>query len=150
MALVMNIKVVYHSKTGNTKRVAEAIAEALEATAIPVAEAESLLTEKIDLLFIGDGMYFGGIAKETKDFIKKLDASKIGCSAAFSTSGGSWPFGPTGITARLEEQGVSTHSETFRCHGAAFGAVFPSHPDDEDLKNAREFAERTIASVNQA
>lgn len=142
----MNIKVVYHSKSGNTEKVAEAIAVELNVTATPVAEAQSLLAEQIDLLFFGDGMYFGGIAKESKEFILNLDAEKIKHTAVFSTSGGSWPMGPAGIQEQLKKQGIQVLSESFKCHGAAFGVGFPSHPDEKDLNDARLFA-RTMAET---
>lgn len=35
----MNIQVVYHSKTGNTKKLAEIIAGTLQAKAVPIVSA---------------------------------------------------------------------------------------------------------------
>ena len=142
----MNIKVVFHSKTGNTKKVAEAMASAAGTSAIDIYHADSILSEQVDLLFVGDGMYYAGIDKSTKEFISKLDSKKIKCAAVFSTSGNAWSFGPTGISKRLERQGVQVFHESFRCHGNAFGIAYPSRPNEEDLKNAAQFAKRVIAA----
>lgn len=142
----MNIKVVYHSKSGNTEKVAEAIAVELNVTATPVAEAQSLLAEQIDLLFFGDGMYFGGMFNLFSVKIQDELFALLGNTAVFSTSGGSWPMGPAGIQEQLKKQGIQVLSESFKCHGAAFGVGFPSHPDEKDLNDARLFA-RTMAET---
>lgn len=144
----MNIKVIFHSQTGNTKKVAEAIASVAGTTAIDIDHADSILSEQVDLLFIGDGMYYASIDKSTKEFIKKLDPEKIKCAAVFSTSGNAWSFGPTGISTRLEQQGIQVCDESFRCHGNAFGIAYRSRPNDTDLKNAAQFAESVIASIS--
>ena len=53
----MNIRVIYHSKTGNTKKLAESMAGALCVAA--ETAAESRIVEPVDMLFIGDGVYGG-------------------------------------------------------------------------------------------
>jgi flavodoxin len=51
----MDIKVLYHSTTGNTKKVAEAIAAEAGVIAQPLTEASG--STSTDILFIGDGVY---------------------------------------------------------------------------------------------
>ena len=47
----MKIAVRYYTKTGNTRRLAEAVAEAVGAEALPISEP---VTEKADILFLGN------------------------------------------------------------------------------------------------
>lgn len=56
----MNIRVMYHSQTGNTRKLAESMAGALGVTAEKIAD--SSIVEPVDMLFIGDGVYAGGPA----------------------------------------------------------------------------------------
>lgn len=140
----MNIQVVYHSQGGNTKKVAEAIAQELRVTAIPIEQARDICRESIDLLLIGDGMYFGGMSGEMKQFIDTLAPQNIKKAAVFSTSGGSWPMGPAGLKKRLQSRSIRVLDESFKCHGSAFGVAFPSHPNEADLTSARKFA-RSVA-----
>ena len=50
----MKIAVRYYTKTGNTKRLAEAIAEAVGVKALPISEP---VTEQTDILFLGNSYY---------------------------------------------------------------------------------------------
>ncbi len=54
----MDIAVRYCSKTkfGNTRRIAEAIAEGVGVTAVSI-DAEPKLTRKVDILFLGGAPY---------------------------------------------------------------------------------------------
>ncbi|MCD7950672.1 MAG: hypothetical protein LUG12_10505 [Erysipelotrichaceae bacterium] len=143
----MNIQIIYHSQGGNTKKVAEAIAQELNVTAIPIDQSRDIFGETIDLLLIGDGMYFGGMSNDMKKFIDTLSPQNIKKAAVFSTSGGSWPMGPDGLKKRLQKQGISVEEESFRCHGSAFGVAFPSHPNENDLNNARKFARIVMEKI---
>ena len=51
----MNIKVMYHSSTGNTEKLAKAIADTVNAKAEPIGSSAATISKPIDLLFIGDG-----------------------------------------------------------------------------------------------
>jgi NAD(P)H dehydrogenase (quinone) len=93
----MQVLVLYYSKGGNTRRLAEAIAEGVES--VPGVEAVLKKTDEVskedfvncDGLVAGSPVYFGIMAAELKkifdDFVgtrKKMEG-KIG--AAFATSG---------------------------------------------------------------
>ena len=73
----MNIRVIYHSSTGNTEKLARAIADTLNVEAEPLGEDPISFSEPVDLLFIGDGIYFGKANKRTRSFIDRLDAKMI-------------------------------------------------------------------------
>ena len=50
----------YYSRSGNTKLVADAIADAIHVKAVSVDQADAPLTEKADVLFIGGALYAYG------------------------------------------------------------------------------------------
>ena len=67
----MTYAVRYYTKTGNTKRLAEAIAKELEVEALPISEP---VTEPVDALFLGNSYYaFNSTYKKVK-----AEADKIG------------------------------------------------------------------------
>ena len=47
----MKIAVRYYTKTGNTKKLAEAVADAVGAEALPISAP---ITERVDILFLGN------------------------------------------------------------------------------------------------
>ena len=59
----MKIAVRYYTKTGNTKRLAEAIAEAVGAKALPISTP---IAEPVDILFLGNSYYAFSIDPEGK------------------------------------------------------------------------------------
>ena len=82
----MKIEVRYYSRSGNTKLLAEKIAELAKVKAISVDSENSLIKEETDLLFIGGALYAYGIDKNLKEYIANLDSSKIKKAVVFSTS----------------------------------------------------------------
>ena len=50
----MKCAVRYYTKTGNTKRLAEAIANVVGVDALPISEP---ITEQVDILFLGNSYY---------------------------------------------------------------------------------------------
>ncbi|MCC8042499.1 MAG: flavodoxin domain-containing protein [Oscillospiraceae bacterium] len=62
----MNIQVRYFSRGGNTKKLADVIAETVgcKAEQIPTP-----IDGKADILFLGASVYWGGISAEVKDYI---------------------------------------------------------------------------------
>ena len=81
----MNIAVRYQSRGGNTRAVAEIIAECLDLKAESIDEP---ITNRVDVLFIGGGVYKWDADPKLKEYLEKLDVEKIGQIVAFSTTGG--------------------------------------------------------------
>ena len=79
----MKTQVRYFSQTGNTKRLADAIAAAADTQALTI---DTPIAEKTDLLFLGAAVYWAGIDRRVKDFIASLDPKKVGRVAIFSNS----------------------------------------------------------------
>jgi flavodoxin I len=142
----MNIKVMYHSQTGNTKKVANAIAEAAGASAEPISEGAGLTGA--DILFIGDGVYGGKPDAKTRDFINSLEPGKVKYAAVFGTYGGQKKF-IEDMKESLKTKGIKVSSESFGCKGKAWFIFNRRHPDEQELKMAQEFAKRIIKEASK-
>jgi len=83
----MNIAIRYCSKTkaGNTRRIAEAIAKGAGAKAISI-EDEPILSEKVDILFLGGAPYANIMAPELKKYAEELDPKLVSKVVLFTTS----------------------------------------------------------------
>lgn len=80
----MKIAVRYQSRGGNTKAVAEMIAEMTGVTAEPI---DKPLDEKVDILFLGGGVYMWDMDESLKRYIENLEPQKVGQIVGFSTTG---------------------------------------------------------------
>ncbi len=128
----MSAAVRYYSRSGNTKLVADAIAEALGTKAVSVDQPDAELAEKTDVLFVGGALYAYGLDKHLKEYIKNLDASKVGRAVAFSTS---WisKHSLDLIKNALKEKGIRVEDETFYVKNKA---------NAKQLEEAKNFAKR--------
>lgn len=80
----MNAAVRYQSRGGNTRAVAEIIADELGIKAYPI---DTPLTEPVDMLFLGGGVYAWNADEHLLAYMEKLDKRMIGKIAPFSTTG---------------------------------------------------------------
>ena len=62
----MKYAVRYYTKTGNTKKLAEAVAKELGVEALPIS---SKIEEKVDVLFLGNSYYAFSIDPEVRSFV---------------------------------------------------------------------------------
>ncbi|ULQ58512.1 flavodoxin domain-containing protein [Brucepastera parasyntrophica] len=143
----MNVKVMYHSSTGNTEKLARTIAEALNTTAEAITKDPAPLSGSVDLLFIGDGVYAGKPNKRTEAFIKQLDPANVKNVAVFATYGGQKKIGQD-IQQLLRDRGFKVLGEPFVCKGQAWFFMNRKHPDETDLSGAAEYAKQIAAQVN--
>ena len=79
----MTFAVRYYTKTGNTKRLAEAIAKELGVEALPISVP---VTEKVDYLFLGNSYYAFSIDPEVRAFVSRLDSNLVGRVVNFGTA----------------------------------------------------------------
>ena len=134
----MKIAIRYYTKTGNTKKLAEAIGSAINVEAKTVDEP---LTEDVDILFLGSAVYAAGIDGKIKEFIKDINVN-VGEIVNFS-SAALIESTYKQVKKEVEAKGLKMSENEFHCRGA-FKFVHRGHPNDEDLKNAQEFAKRII------
>jgi len=154
-----NLLVTYYSLTGNTKKVAEAVFEALPQpkTIKPMSEVQSL--EEFDLAFVGFPVQSHSVPYKAEKFLQSIPKGKK--IALFSTHGS-----VTGSRLSREaiEHAVVVSSQaklisTFSCRGKVspqalevlsrspeheawvdMAASASTHPNEHDLADARAFA----------
>ncbi len=131
----MNIAIRYYTKTGNTKKLADAIAEAV---GVPAESVDVPLEEPIDVLFLGSSVYAAGVDGEVKDFIASLDVEMVKKVVNFSTAA-LLPSTFSQVTKLLSRRGIPIDEREFHCRGK-FKFMHSSHPDQEDLNKAQTFA----------
>ncbi|MBR1454283.1 MAG: flavodoxin [Lachnospiraceae bacterium] len=82
----MNITVRYYSRSGNTKLLAETIANEAHVKAVSVDSIDAEIKEPVDLLFIGGALYAYGLDKHLKEYLKTLKKEYVKKAVVFSTS----------------------------------------------------------------
>jgi len=140
----MRIKVMYQSQTGNTRKVAEAIARVAGCTAEPVGTAT--VSEPVDVLFLGAAIHGGHIEGSVKKFIEGLDPILVKKVTVFSTGFEEASRKAVGIMKDLlTRRGVQVTSECYVCRGK-YLFINRIHPDAGDLAGAEEYARSVLAT----
>ncbi len=131
----MKFAVRYYTKTGNTKRLAEAVANELGIEALPISEG---LNEQADILFLGNSYYAFTIDPEVRSFIAGLSKDKVGKIVNFGSAA---LLNSTykKVKAEAAKVGIPVDEKEFHCKGE-FKALHKGRPNEDDLKAAREFA----------
>ena len=135
----MKIAVRYYTKTGNTKRLAEAVAKAVGEEALPLSAP---VEEPVDILFLGNSYYAFSIDPEVRDFIRKLDKNKVGRIVNFGSAA---MLNSTykKVKAEADKVGIPMDEHEFHCKGE-FKGIHKGKPDAADLAAAAEFAKSII------
>ena len=131
----MTYAVRYFTQTGNTKRLAEAIAQELGVQALPISTP---ITEKVDVLFLGNSYYAFTIAPEVREFVAGLEKANVGKIINFGTAA---MMNSTYKKVRsvAATKGIPVLDREFHCKGE-FKGMNKGRPNDDDLKAARVFA----------
>ena len=141
------VNVFYHSKSGNTKKIANAIANEMKTVAVEAsAVGEGYPLKKTDLVFVGSGNYMHAPAKEIIAFIEALVPAEDRYAAVFGTAGGSDISHLSRMKALLEKKGLRVLGE-WSCPGQEFALKNRGRPDAEDLREAREFAKKMLKKI---
>ncbi|MCR5638183.1 MAG: flavodoxin [Lachnospiraceae bacterium] len=133
----MTYAVRYYTKTGNTKRLAEAVAKELGVEALPITEP---VKEKVDILFLGNSYYAFNIDPEVRDFVKGLDKEKVGKIVNFGSAA---LLNSTykKVKAEADKVGIPMDEKEFHCKGE-FKGIHKGRPNEEDVKAAVEFVKQ--------
>jgi flavodoxin len=143
----MKIAVVYFSRGGNTRKIAEVIAEELEVTAVDVKKEQPDVSE-VDLLVVGSGTYGSKPGKELVTYLENLKPV-AGIKAACFSSCASGDASKTLQVMKdiLSQKGYSP-VDCFSCLGKfLMGLSRRGHPSDEELAQARAFAKKLKSTV---
>lgn len=134
----MKAAVRYYSRTGNTKKLAEAVADAVGVTAEDIGHP---LEENVDFLFLCNSVYWNSIDGKVKAFLTapghKIRMLVNISSAALKESTYKQ------IKALAAEAGISVDEREFHCKGS-FMALHKGKPDQNDIENVKKFAKGII------
>ena len=133
----MEFLVVYFSRGGKTRKVAEAIAQELGCKAVDIKKETPDVSE-VDVLVVGSGNYGSKPHKKIQEFIDSLQPTSKCKAAVFATSGGPDPKCIDIMEEALKTKGYNVVS-SFYCPGK-FLFANRGRPNEEDLKNAEKFA----------
>lgn len=131
----MTYAVRYYTQTGNTKRLAEAIADELGVEALPITTP---INGKADVLLLGNSYYAFTIAPEVRDFVAGLSQNNVGKIVNFGTAA-MMKSTYKKVRAVADAVGIPVLDREFHCKGE-FKGMNKGRPNEEDLKAAREFA----------
>jgi flavodoxin I len=135
-----DVSVLVDSRGGNTRKIADAIAEEM---GIKAGDVTTSPPEDAKILFLGSGTYGGKPGEAMMKFIGSgnFSGSKV---AIFGTSA-SVAGGQKMIDAMTDilKQKVTTILGSYHCRGKMF-LVNRGHPNKEELDNARKFAREML------
>ncbi|MCR4946067.1 MAG: flavodoxin [Lachnospiraceae bacterium] len=133
----MKYAVRYYTKTGNTKRLAEAVSKELGVEALPISTP---IEEKVDVLFLGNSYYAFSIDPEVRSFVASLDKEKVGKIVNFGSAA---MLNSTykKVKAEADKVGIPMLDKEFHCKGE-FKGIHKGRPNEDDIKAAMEFTRK--------
>jgi len=158
-ACMAKILIVYDSKTGNTEKMAFAVAEGakqVEGAEVAVKKVDQTSLEDLlaaDGIIMGSPTYYGQMSAKLKALIDesvkihgKLEG-KVG--AAFTSSGGTATGAETTLLSILKAMLIHGMIVQGRADDKHYGAAAVEKPDKEELEYCRELGKRTAALVKK-
>jgi flavodoxin len=138
----MNIKLVYYTKTGHSKKIAEAVGKALSLEPHNIADDPKIFGT--DLLFIVGGIYNGVSAGEVVQFGEKLRPAMTQKVAIITSSA----FGKDTqqqLSMTLKSNYIEVVGECMVRGG--FTIISMGHPNKQDFNTATDFAKNLIQEL---
>ena len=130
----MKVAVRYFTRSGNTKKLADAIASVAGVQAETVSVP---LEEQTEILFLGSSVYAAGMDAAVKHFVED-NQNKIGKIYNFSTAA-LLPSTYKQMKKLAGECGVELSELEFHCRGS-FGPLHRGRPNEEDIAAVQSFA----------
>jgi flavodoxin len=132
--------VLYYSLTGNTRKIAAAIAEELGVEAKSIKNLAGVPED--GLLFLGSGNYGDKPAEGLMKLIEKSEF-KDRKVALFGTSGKGAGLEVRAMEEALKQKGANVLG-SYYSKGRSFVVVNIGHPGREDIEGARKFAREMV------
>ncbi len=154
----MKVLIVYDSRSGNTEKMAHAVAEGVreEDVNVVIRKVDDASVDELpdaDGVILGSPVYYGLPTGKIKEFVDvsvkyhgKLDG-KVG--GAFASSGGIHTGAETTIIALHEAlliHGMIVQGTSGANH---YGAASVGAPDDNDLENCKKLGKRVASLVKR-
>jgi NAD(P)H dehydrogenase (quinone) len=153
------IIIVYDSKSGNTEKMAFAVAEGakqVESVEVAVKKADKTSLEDLlnaDAIIMGSPTYYGQMSSKLKALIDesvrihgKLEG-KVG--AAFTSSGGTASGAETTLLSMVQAMLVHGMIVQGRASDKHYGAAAVGCPDDKELESCRALGKKVASLVKK-
>jgi len=153
------VLVVYDSKSGNTEKMALAVAEGVkqvQGVDVAVEKADQTSLEDLqaaDGIIMGSPTYYGQMSAKLKELIDKSTEihgeleGKVG--AAFTSSGGTATGAETTLLSILQAMLIHGMIIQGRSSNKHYGAAVVGAPKQDDLELCRELGKRTASLVKR-
>jgi len=154
----MKMLIVYDSRTGNTEKMAHAVAKGVEAAGVEailkkIDDAKVDELTQVQGLILGSPVYYGLPTAKIKEFIDesvKYHGQLEGMvGGAFCSAGGTHTGSETTIVALLEAlmvHGMVVQGTSAKNH---YGAASVGAPDDDDVEVCHRMGERLAKLVKK-
>ncbi|MGB9684081.1 MAG: flavodoxin family protein [Candidatus Bathyarchaeales archaeon] len=156
---MVKILIVYYSKTGNTEKMAYAVAEGakqVEGVDVIVKKVDETSLDDLleaDAIIMGSPTYYGQMSAKLKALIDesvkihgKLEG-KVG--AAFTSSGGTATGAETTLLSILNAMLIHGMIVQGRADDKHYGAAAVENPNKKELEHCRELGKRTAILVEK-
>ncbi|MDG6222711.1 MAG: hypothetical protein IAX21_05205 [Candidatus Bathyarchaeota archaeon] len=145
--------VLYSTKTGNTKKIAEAIASETNSDILQITNPDPMPNINLtnyDLIFVGTGIRAGNPFPELVSYLNTLNLPDSKLFAIFLTWGGTGKTDETvsdKVRTILEQKNQIVIDGFFSSYGK-WNMRRSSRPDNNDLTAAKTWAQKTINSIS--
>ena len=149
----MNTIVLYSTKSGNTQKVADEIASELNCESFRITKTDPTPTVDLtnyDLIIIGTGIHAGNPYADMVTYLNTINLTKQKTFALFVTWGGAGKTNQIVITKLktiLETKNQKVVENFFSCYGK-WRILKRGHPNTEELKAARIWAQKTVKNIS--
>jgi len=141
----LKVLIIYHSEHhGNTKKIAKAMAEKINADILKAADVNLNKFEEYDIVGFGSGVYNGKLHKELSEILSKLPQQDDKKGFIFSTTGSKTysSMAHERFRPMLEEKSFEIIGE-FSCLGFDTAltkeGINKDRPNKQDIKDAEDF-----------
>ncbi len=153
----MKTIILYASKSGNTKKIADSMAAQLGCPTVKITYDTAPSTvdlEGYDLIFLGTGLFAGTPNEDIVRYINSLNLKSAKTFAIFITWGGaprSDKMALTKMRTLLEGKGQKVLEEHFASFGGWKGILMKrGHPKPEEIAAAGEWAKKTVETIGKS
>jgi flavodoxin len=148
----LKVAVIYASKSGNTKKIADAIAQQIGTHAHNIGiNTQSPSVEGANLVFIGTGIHAGTPNSDIEKYLTNLNLKEPKQFALFVTWGGAGKTNQqvkTKLQTILEIKGHKVLRDYFICYGG-WKLLRRGRPNSDDIKAASEWAKKILSQLQK-
>lgn len=144
--------VLYSTKTGNTQKIAQAIASETNAEIIQISNPTltNVNLSSYDLIFVGTGIQAGYPFPEMVTYLNTIDLQEPKNFAIFLTWGGAGKTNETvsnKVRTILQQKNQNVIDGFFSSYGK-WNMRKSSRPNDDDINAAKTWAQNTIKNIS--